>query len=283
MFRKDKIIADHARLASSLRALGCALLCGVILTHTARAQTITPPKRIAAAGKITYCSDLSSPPLEYYSMNSKPVGSDIDLGNALAGRMGVKAVWKNVPFNGIIPALLAGQCDAIISQMLDKPARRKVISFVDYMYSSEELVVKSGNPRKIKSLDDLSGLKVAVENGTTIDDLLAAQNKKFQAAGKKPMDIVVFPIDTDALQQLQVGQVDAYGTTLESAAYYMKKSPDNFAMAGKPFAQNVTGIGIRKDDPALHKAIQAAFDSLRADGTSLKILKKWGIGADRLH
>lgn len=282
MFREDKIFAGRAKFAGSLRTLGGALLCGVILVHTALAQTVTPPKRIATAGKITYCSDISSPPLGYYNMNSKPVGSDIDLGNALAQRMGVKAVWKNVPFNGIVPALLAGQCDAIISQLFDKPARRKVIDLVDYMYSSEALVVKSGNPKKITSLNDLSGLKVTVENGTTIADLLAAQNKKFEAAGKKPMDIVVFPTDTDALQQLQVGQVDAYGTTLESAAYYMKKSPDNFVVAGKPFSQNLTAIGIRKDDPELHKAIQTAFDSLQADGTELKILKKWGIGADKL-
>ncbi|HUZ64697.1 MAG TPA: ABC transporter substrate-binding protein [Acetobacteraceae bacterium] len=282
MFKEQETSVSRAKFAGPLLALGSALFCAGISMHAVHAQTVRLPKRIATTGKITYCSDISSPPLEYYSLNSRPIGSDIDLGNAIAQRMGVKAVWKNVPFNGIVPALLARQCDAIISQLFDKPARRRVIDLIDYMNSSEALLVKSGSSRKIRTLGDLSGLKVAVENGTTVADLLAAQNRKFQSSGKKPMDIVVFPKDTDALQQLQVGQVDAYGTTLETAAYYMKKSPHSFAVAGKPFGQILTAIGVRKGDPKLRTAIQTAFDSLKADGTDLKILKKWGIEADRL-
>jgi polar amino acid transport system substrate-binding protein len=240
------------------------------------------PKRIAAAGTINYCSDMTGPPLEFLDANTKPVGSDIDIGNEIAKRFGVKAEWKNIPFKGLVPALLAQQCDAVISQLFDKPERRQVIDLVDYMNSSEALLVRAGNPKKIHTLDDLAGHKVAVENGTTIQELIEAQNKKFQAAGKKPAEVVVYPKDTDALQALQIGQADVYGTTLETGAYYMGKSPNTFAVAGPPFHQILTAIGLRKNDDGMTEAVQKAVDGMRKDGTLLAILKKWGLEGDAL-
>ena len=225
---------------------------------------------------------MTGPPLEFLDESTKPVGSDIEIGNEIASRFGVKADWKNIPFKGLVPAMLAKQCDAVISQLFDKPARRETIGLVDYMNSSEALLVQAGNPKKIHGLEDLSGMKVAVENGTTEQDLLEEQSAKFKAAGKKPIDVVVFPKDTDALQQLQIGQADAYGTTLETGTYYMTKAPGVFEVAGPPFHQILTGIGMRKDDAALQAAIQKAVDAMKADGTLLKILTKWHLEGDKM-
>jgi polar amino acid transport system substrate-binding protein len=259
-----------------------ALALGLALPLAAGAAEVTPPAGIASAGKIVYCSDISGPPLGYFDENNKPIGSDIDLGTEIARRLGVAAEFANTPFDGIIPALQAKHCDAILSQLFDKPKRREVVDFVDYMYSSEALLVHKGNPKNIHGLDDLSGVKIAVENGTTIQSLIDAQNKTFAAAGKPPADIVVYPKDSDALQALQINQVDVYGTTLESAAYFMQKASNIFDVAGPPFAKILTGIAVRKDDPELRAAIQKAFDAIRADGTYMKILTKWHLEGDTL-
>jgi len=267
----------HARSGlTMLMALGLAA------PLAARAAEVTPPADIASAGKIVYCSDISGPPLGYFDENNKPIGSDIDLGTEIAKRLGVTAEFANTPFDGIIPALQAKHCDAILSQLFDKPKRREVVDFVDYMYSSQALLVHKGNPKNIHGLDDLSGVKIAAENGTTIQSLIEEQNKKFAAAGKAPANIVVYPKDSDALQALQINQVDVYGTTLESAAYFMQKAPDIFDVGGGAFAKILTGIAVRKDDPELRTAIQKAFDDMRADGTYMKILGKWHLEGDTL-
>ncbi|HEX7390381.1 MAG TPA: ABC transporter substrate-binding protein, partial [Acidiphilium sp.] len=234
------------------------------------------------AGSMTFCSDMTSPPVEFMTPEGQPTGSDIDIGTAIAKVFGVKAEWKNIPFSGLIPALLAHHCDVVISQMFDKPKRREVIDMVDYMYSSESLLVRSGDPEHIHSLDDLSGKKVAVENGTTIFELIGKQNDKFKAEGKPPASIVVYPKDTDALLALRSGQVDVYGTTLETAAYYMSKAPNTFEVAGPPFHRMLTAIGLNKNDTGMKAAIQTAVDELQKNGTIPAILKKWGIGGDRL-
>jgi polar amino acid transport system substrate-binding protein len=250
---------------------------------SAFAQDIKAPDSVAKAGKIVFCSDISGPPLGYFDENNQPQGSDIDLGKEIAKRLGVQAEFANTPFDGIIPALQAKHCDAILSQLFDKPARREVIDFVDYMYSSQALLVAKVNPKNIKSLDDLSGIKIAAENGTTIQSLVEEQNKKFAEAGKAPANLVIFPKDNDARQALQIGQVDVYGTTLESAGYFLSKAGHIFDIGGEPFGKIVTGIGIRKDDPELKAALQAAFDSMKADGSHLAILKKWGMEGDVLN
>src|SRR5581483_4172817 len=258
--REDKM--SHMRFTEHIAV---ALLAGLAATAStaAFAQDIKAPDEITQAGKIVFCSDISGPPLGYFDENNQPIGSDIELGQEIAKRFGVKAEFANTPFDGIIPALQAKHCDAILSQLFDKPARREVVDMVDYMYSSQALLVHKGNPKNIKSLDDLSGVKIAAENGTTIQSLVEDQNKKFEAAGKPPANLVVFPKDSDALQALQINQVDVYGTTMESAAYFMQKT-DTFDVAGDPFAKIPTGIATRKDDTALHDAIQKAFDAIKA-------------------
>jgi polar amino acid transport system substrate-binding protein len=255
-------------------------LCELGLAASARAAEVTPPDAIAKAGKIVYCSDISGPPLEYYDENSKPIGSDI--GTEIARRMGVAAEFNNTAFGGIIPALLAKHCDAIISQLIDRPARRAIVDFVDYQYSSNSLLVRTGNPKKIQGLDDISGVKIAVENGTAVLGMIQEQNKKFKEAGRPEANVIVYPKDTDALQALQIGQADVYGTTLESSAYYILKAPHIFEVAGPPFARVIDGIAVRKDESELRAAIQKAFDSMRADGSYLKILTKWHLEGDAL-
>jgi polar amino acid transport system substrate-binding protein len=261
-----------------------AVAMAIAITYGgACAADFAAPADIVKAGKLTFCSDISGPPLEFFDENSKAVGSDIDIGTEIAKRLGVKAEFKNTAFNSIIPSLQAKQCDAIISQLFDKPKRREVVDFVDYMYSSQSFLVPKGNPKAIKGLADLSGLKIAVENGTTIQSLIDDQNKKFKEAGKSEATAVVFPKDTDALQALQIGQVDAYGTTLESAAYFLKKAGQIFDIAGEPFNKIVAGIATRKGETELQTAIQKAFDSMKTDGTYKAQLAKWGLEGDAIE
>src|SRR4051794_6583763 len=170
--------------AAGLLAVGC----GSSGSPSASAGSGSAPAKGAAAGAlpagalgqpgtIRFCSDISSPPLEFYANGQQPTGSDIDLGNAIAARLGVKAEWVNTAFAGIIPALQAGHCDAILSQLLDKPARRAIVDFVDYMNSSEAIMVRKGNPDHVTGLSGLCGLSVAAETGTTVADFLATQSK----------------------------------------------------------------------------------------------------------
>ena len=265
--------------ALATTALGVAVFGG----GTASASAVkVPAGAVAQSGTIRYCSDISSPPLEFYKNGTTATGSDVDLGDALASAMGLKPVWVNTAFSGIIPALQAGHCDAIMSQLFDKPARRKVVNFVDYMNSSEAVLVAANNPKHISGISNLCGDAVAAETGTTITDFLSAQSKKCTKAGKASISVHTFLRDADALEQLALGHVDAYGTTLETGAYDISKSGHHFKFAGSTFGQIPTGIATNKSNSALHTAIAKAFAVVRRNGTYKRVFAKWGLTADLL-
>ena len=235
---------------------------------------ITPPPAIAKAGKIVYCTDATYPPEEYFQ-GGKIVGSDIDIGAGVAKLMGVKAQFKNTGFEGIIGALLSKRCDAIVSGMNDTAQRRKQVDFVDYLKVGQSIMVKKGNPKHVSSLESLSGLRVSVETGTTNRDFLLSTSKKLVKQGKKSINVVSFPKDTDAFAALKAGRVDAYYADAPPVAYYAK-TDKTVEVAGTPINPFPIGIAIRKADP-LRAATQKAIARLYANGTMKKIVARWGM------
>lgn len=265
------------RSLATLAVMTAACLCGPAL-----AQAATPKiPGLTTPGKLTFCSSISQPPFEYLDAKMQPMGLDVEIGDDIAKRLGLQPVWKNIPFSGLIPAVQARQCDAILSDLFVKPERMRVLNFVPYMYSQEVLLLKKGT-KGITSLADLSGKKAATVTGTTATQLLEQASKKLTAAGKPAINIVMFPENTQALQQLQFGQVNAFGVAYEIAEYYMQHAPNTFELGGPAYFKILTAIGLRKDEHALRDAMQKQMNAMRADGTYDKILASWHLESDSL-
>jgi polar amino acid transport system substrate-binding protein len=241
---------------------------------------VAAPAAIKAAGKVVFCSDISYAPEEFYAADGTTAqGSDIDIANKIGAIWGVTVEVDNTPFDSIIPALTAKKCDLIISGMNDTAERAKTVDFVDYLKVGQGLLVPAGNPKGIKTLDDLSGKSVAVQLGTTNLDALTAKNDELKAAGKAAIDIQTFEKDTVAFQQLGLGRVDAYSTDSPVVAYY-NSLPDNkgkFEVGGTPIDPVAIGIAMRKDEAELKTAVQGAIDAMYADGSLKAIVDKWGM------
>jgi polar amino acid transport system substrate-binding protein len=245
-------------------------------TTAGSGASITAPASIASAGKLVFCSDITYPPEESYKQGTTtPEGSDIDIGNYIAGKMGVQARFDNTGFDGIIAALLAKKCDAVISGMNDTPERRKQVAFVDYLKVGQSFMVKKGNPENITGIDSLAGKSASVETGTTNKDFLDAQSKRLTSQGKKAIKVVTFPKDTDAANALRTGRVDAYFGDAPVVAYYIEKTPDAFSLGGTPVNPISIGIAINKSNTELQSAVTKAIAMIYADGTMNTILTKW--------
>jgi polar amino acid transport system substrate-binding protein len=266
-----------------LATIGLTML-GIAATARLDAARAAPalPEGVAASKTLTFCSAISQPPLEFMGAGSQPKGLDVDIGTEIAARLGLKAKWINIPFAGIIPALQAGHCDAILSQLFIKPARLKVIDMVPYMFSNEIVIERAGQP-KYDDPHELSGLKAAGVTGTTGALLLQQANDDLKKEGKKPITVIIFPDNTPAMEQLQFGQVDAYAASYEIGRYYFKLEPGKFQAGGSPFFNIQAGIGVGKQNPGLRDAITAELAAMRQDGTYAKIFKKWDLDIDKLH
>ena len=149
------------------------------------------------------------------------------------------------------------------------------------MNSQEGVIIKAGSP-KIASLAELSGKKAATVTGTTATALLEEANDALVKQGKPPINIVKFPENTPALQQVQFGQVYAYGASYEMALYYGKVSPAQFEVGSPPYFKILTGIGVSKKQPAIEAALRTELAGMMKDGSYAAIFKKWSLEEDML-
>jgi len=113
------------------------------------------------AGTFKYCTDPTFPPMELATASGKITGFDVDMAQKLALTWGANAIAVKTAFPGLIPALNAKKCDAVISGIFVTPDRKKQAGVAAYMESHRVLVVKAGNPKGITSPNALKG-KVVV-------------------------------------------------------------------------------------------------------------------------
>jgi ABC-type amino acid transport substrate-binding protein len=119
---------------------------------------------------VTYnvAQDMAYAPFEYVNEAGEPEGFDCDLMRAIASEMGFAVNLINTEWDGIVPSLLGGNSDMIISAMTITEERKQSVTFSDaYFEATQYIAVKSGSD--IKSLADLEGKTVAVQNNTTGD------------------------------------------------------------------------------------------------------------------
>lgn len=238
--------------------------------------TVKPPPPIASAGRMRFCTDPTYPPAEFLEGRTY-AGFDIDIAKEIAGSMGVEAAFVQTGFDGIVAAVKARKCDALIAAMNVTPQREKQLAFVRYGKTGHGLMVAKGKGGGVDTLDDLAGRKVAVQVGTTQKDAIDEASAKLKAAGKPAIEVVTFPKDTDAAAALQAGRVDVYFADGPPIAYYAKRQPDKFEVAATNLTSRPIGIGLTQDDAALRKATQAAVDGLYRSGRMKEILGEWNV------
>ena len=254
-----------------------ALIAALAVVGTAGASRqvgISPVK-----GSFKYCDNPTFPPMESKTSAGKLVGFDIDMANAIAKLWKVKAKFVFSSFGGLLPALEAKRCDVVISGIFITPDRVKKDPAVSYMRTHRALVVKAGNPKSIKSPDDLSGKNVAVQANTKYEEYLKTLNDQFKSSGKAQMNLQSYPGDEDAVAQILLGRADAVLTQDTAAGTYKTKNPGKLAIGYLFPETDAFGIYYRKSDTKLGAALKSAIKTLKKNGTLKKLAAKQQIPA----
>jgi polar amino acid transport system substrate-binding protein len=236
-------------------------------------QPIAAPQVVPelADGVLSVGTDVVFPPIEFFPTGSQtPTGLDIDLANALASTLGVRAEFVNENFGLLIPDLLAGHFDIIMSAMSITPERSQQIDLVPYFSAGTGILQRTGAV-PVARLEDLCGRRVAVQSGTVQVTLLQGV-----ACG---VQVVPFDVASDALAALEAGNVDAYAEDFPSAQYDASQSAGQVGVSPTQFDPLPYGIGVRKTSTALENALATALATIQGNGTYSAILKKWGLEA----
>jgi polar amino acid transport system substrate-binding protein len=205
------------------------------------------------------------PPFEFQDEKTGAyLGFDIDLIQAVGAAADMEVQIVNTAWDGLIPGLLTGNYDCIVSAMTITDERLKAVAFSDPYFSAGQVIVTRADDSSIQTVEDLEGKKISVQIGTTGDlaasDIQGATVKRFNLA-------------PDAIQEVRNGSVPACIIDLAVAAEIAKEYDD--IKFGEPFTMEYYGIAMRKNNTDLIKKINRALASVKASGEYDKIYANW--------
>jgi cystine transport system substrate-binding protein len=218
--------------------------------------------QIKAAGVIKIGTEGTYAPFTFHNADNKLVGFDVEIGEAVAAKLGVKAEFIEGKWDGLIAGLDANRYDAVINQVGITEARKEKYDFSDpYIVSKAVLVVKNDN-EEIKSFEDLKGK-------TSAQSLSSNFGKIAEAAGAELVGTDGFE---QSIQLVLTGRADATINDSLSFLDFKKQKPDApVKIAAEKAEADASGIIVRKGDPELVAAINQALADIKADGTYQKI------------
>lgn len=245
---------------------GLSLLLGSSLIGTSFAADLLD--EIKANGVIQVGLEGTYPPFNYQDESGQLTGFEVEFAQALAKELGVKAEFQPTKWDGILAALESKRLDVVINQVTISEERKLKYDFsTPYTISGIQALTRKADGDSIKSAADLAGKKVGVGLGTNYEQWL--KDNVPQA------DIRTYDDDPTKFQDLNVGRIDAILVDRLAAFEMVEKTGGRLAVAGDAFSRQEAGIALRKGNPQLLAAIDAAIAKLRADGTLKQLSEKW--------
>ena len=247
-----------------LAALAAVAIDAAIATP-ASAQAPDTIAQIKQRGKLLAGVKFDTPPFGFLNDKNEPVGFDLDIVRKVAERIGVPVEFVKVTSPTRFPLLVSGNVDLSAASMTHTQERDKTIDFsITYYTGAQSLIVPKASA--IKSVKDLDGKQVSVQQGTTLEKNIAAA-----APGAK---IVAFKDYTSAWLALVQGRVDALTGSLNILQGFAKDNKD-FVILPDRFSVEPFGIGVRQGDSSLRDAVNFALQDMWKSGEYAALYKKW--------
>lgn len=223
---------------------------------------------LVSEGTLTVCSDIPYEPFEMQAEGGGYTGFDIDLMREIAQGMGLELSVQDSGFDALQSgaALAAGQCDIAASAMTITEDREENLDFSDPYYDSlQSLLVPSDSD--IASIDDLSGKKLGVQQGTT---------GKAYAEENTPEDtqLISFPSDAELYSAIQAGNIDAILQDLPVNLNHTQEG--DYEIVEEYDTQEQYGFAVKEEgSEALLEEVNAQLQELRDNGTYDKLYDKY--------
>jgi len=251
------------KLKKILRHTVAALMFGTVLATPTVAQTVDD---IIKRGKVIIAVDVTTPPYGSMDTSGVPQGNEPDVARAIAKHLGVEAELVPVTAQNRIPFLLSNRVDMVISLFSVTPERARQVWF-SIPYSFEASVMIAPKSLKIETMEDLSGLRVAVPRGTIQDTILTDANIP-------NMNLMRYDDESATVQALLSGQVDVAGS---GSLVYQQL---NARQPGKDYENKLTlrafhqAVGIRRGQTDLLQWLNSTIYYMKNTGELDAIRRK---------
>jgi L-cystine transport system substrate-binding protein len=205
-------------------------------------------------------------PFTYHDGSGTLVGFDVEIAQAIAAKLGVKAEFIEGQWDGLIAGLDANRYDSVINEVGITEARKAKYDFSNPYIASKAVLIVRGDNTQVKTFDDLKGRKAA----QTLTSNFGALSTKHGA------ELVGADSFDQTVSLLIDGRADATINDSLSFLDFKKHKPDaNVKIVAQQENADFSGVIIRKGEPQLLAAINKALDDIKADGSYKKISDKY--------
>jgi polar amino acid transport system substrate-binding protein len=219
-------------------------------------------------GVLSIGMEIGYPPMEYFAADGKtPIGFDVEMGKAIAAKMGLEARFVDTAWDGIFAGVNTNKYDCIMSSVTINPARQAAHNFSKpYVSNTLAMVLLKDTKVTARSPEECVGLDVAYQDETTSEHYMRELESKGLSFNLREYEKVMYCFD-----ELRLGRVDVIVTDLLVAYEYIAQANSPFEIVWESSEPEQFGICLKKGNDALTDAINKALDELFADGTMLKI------------
>jgi len=237
------------------------------------AETIESPAiaRILKRGELIVGTSGDQPPLSLKTKDGDIIGLEADLAQAMASAMGVQAKLTVRPFGELLPALVSGQVDMVLSGMTMTPERNLKVAFVGPYFVSGKTVLARAD--RLAALNDTNKLKaskltIAVLQDSTSEAFAKDELPSAQLARTRDYE--------EAVTLLVDKKVDALIADYPAAVLAMLRHPDvELEVAKQPLTFEPLGIALPPNDPLLINWTENFLRMMQGTGTLKRLTDQW--------
>lgn len=256
-------------------AAGGSLLATPALAQAPACTQAVPNSELVKAGTLTLSTNPTLPPMQFVDGQGVLRGMRVELGAEIARRLCLQVEHVRVEFAAMIPGLAARRWDMINTGMFYTEERQRLMWLVRYEQQAISVSVPRGNPRNIRRIEDLAGLRVGVEQGGFEFRRTTDMSNDLVARNLRPLTIRAFDNFAVSFQALRAGQLDAAISIDSTGKEYDDRgeftraisglygTPINFGFRSRPLAQ----------------AVATALTAMKADGSFQTLLDRFGVTA----
>ena len=224
-------------------------------------------QKIVNAKKIIIGTDAVYPPMEFIDDEGKIVGLGIDIGYAIAKKLGVEAEIRSIAWDQIFEAVDSGEVDIAISSVTITHERLTKYAFSNPYFASGQVIVVANNS-SISKPSDLSGKKVTAYMDTT------SYMEAVKYVGDSSL-VYAYEAEVDeSVERLLKGEIEAIVIDYPPGADITKTYPGT-KLVGSPFTTEFYGVVTRKGNDDLVKLVNAVIAELKRSGELKRIENKW--------
>jgi arginine/ornithine transport system substrate-binding protein len=177
-------------------------------------------------------------------------------------------------WDGIIPALLEGKCDAIFASMSITEERKQRVDFTSKYYNSPARFLSKEDAGLTDDAAGLAGKVVGLQRGTIFQDYMDAE--------LPDIELKLYGTQDEVYLDLTAGRIDAaFADSIAMSDGFLKTDAGKgFAFFGREYGEvkyfgEGVGIAVRKDEEDLRDAFSAAITTIRENGEYKAINDKY--------